>query len=152
MNIMKKITLGTLLTGALLLPQSTHASLALETANVTMNVALFSAITNLNDIILAASGTDGAQGTTYTGVATFDVESNGQVTIAIAGSDMVLGVDTLTTLYDLDATAGISVDTAAGVAHYAQHSVEISADLGLISAQAAGEYAGSFSVTISATI
>ena len=152
MNIMKKITLGTLLTGALLLPQPSHAELTNESANVTMNVALFAAITNLNDIILAASGTDGAQGTTYNGVATFGVESNGQVTIAIDGGDMVLGEDTLTTRYNLDSTDGVSVDTAAGVVHSAQHSVAISADLGLISEQAAGEYAGSFSVTVSATI
>jgi hypothetical protein len=38
MNIMKKITLGTLLTGALLLPQQSHAELTNESANVTMSV------------------------------------------------------------------------------------------------------------------
>jgi len=78
MNIMKKNSLSTLLTSALLLPQSTYASLTTGGVEVTMNLPLFASLTGLDDFSLNINtGVDGDGNSTYLGGDVFHLESNG---------------------------------------------------------------------------
>jgi hypothetical protein len=153
MNIMKKIALGTLLTGALVLPQSTHASLTTGGAEVTMNIPLFAKVTGVDDFALnLSSGTAGDVGAVYNGSDSFNVESNGQISITVDQVALTLaGSNSLAAVYDIDGI-GASITTTADEVHNAAHVVNASVTLPSIDGQEAGDYAASFTITIAAAV
>jgi hypothetical protein len=159
---MKKIALGTLLTGALVLPQSTHASLTTGKAEVTMNLPLFAKVTGLDDFALTlSSGRDGDVDAVYNGSDSFNVESNGQISITVNQADLALDgsnrrvnqadLNSIAAVYDIDGI-GASITTTADEVHNADHVVNASVKLTSIDGQKAGDYVASFTITISAAL
>lgn len=120
-----------------------------DSANVTMEVAQFASLTGLDDFVLTTTDPDGSAGAIYTGSDNFNLESNTQVRVNLAGGDMSNGVDSISTSYALDG-AGIVFDTEADSVHNASHSVSAAASLGAISAQKAGSYSSVITLTVSA--
>ncbi|WP_330925076.1 hypothetical protein [Candidatus Sororendozoicomonas aggregata] len=117
-------------------------------ANVSMNVALYASITGLDDFALSTSGTDGSADAVYSGSDTYNLESNGQVRVTLSGGDLTNGTDSVATSYSLDGSA-MTFDTVADSTHNQAHTVAASAQLGAISDQKAGAYAGAITLTVS---
>jgi hypothetical protein len=126
-----------------------HAALDSETATVNMSVGLFASLTGLEDFTLTTTDADGSAGAVYNGTDTFNVESNGQVRVALSGSDLVNGANSVATTYSMD-SAGTTFDTESNKVHNAAHTVSASATLGAISAQQAGAYSSVITLTVSA--
>ncbi|GAA4651040.1 hypothetical protein GCM10023116_33230 [Kistimonas scapharcae] len=127
---------------------SAMAELDSESATVSMDVALFASITNLDDFVLNPVSSDGAAGSIYSGSDTYNLESNGQVRVTLSGSDLSNGSDSISTAYALD-DSGLTFDTTADSVHNANHTVSADATLGNISAQKAGSYSGTITLTVS---
>ncbi len=119
-----------------------------ENATVSMNVALYAAIKDLDDFSLQTSDADGSAGAIYSGSDAFSVQSNGQVRVTLAGADLVSGANVITPDYALD-SSGLTFDTGLGV-HNQVHSISASAQLGEISDLEAGAYSGEITMTVSA--
>lgn len=126
-----------------------NAELDADTATVSLSVAQFASLTNLDDFVLTTVDADGSAGANYTGSDNFDLESNTQVRVSLSGGDMSNGIDTIPTSYDLD-DVGLIMDTTANSVHNASHVVSAEAILGAISAQQAGSYAAEITLTVSA--
>ena len=120
-----------------------------DSATVTMNVGLYASLTGLDNFVLSTSGSDGAEGAIYSGSDDFELESNGQVRVTLAGSDLSSGADSVSTSYDMD-NLGTTFDTASDSVHDASHTVSAEATLGDISDQKAGAYSADITVTVSA--
>ncbi len=114
----------------------------------TMTVALYASVTSLGTFALTTTGSDGSSGAVYSGSDSFNLESNGQVRVTVAGDNLTLGSDTVTTTYTLDDST-TTFDTTSDSVHNAAHTVEASATLGAISAQKAGDYTSSITLTVS---
>ena len=128
---------------------SAHATeLDSDSANVSMNVGLYASLTGLDDFSLSTSDANGEAGATYNGDDDFNLESNGQVHVSMSGGDLTNGSDSVSTSYSLD-SAGTAFDTETGLIHNASHNVSAQAVLGAISAQKAGSYSGSITITVS---
>ena len=128
---------------------SAHATeLDSDSANVSMNVGLYASLTGLDDFSLSTSDANGEAGATYNGDDDFNLESNGQVHVSMSGGDLTNGSDSVSTTYSLD-SASTAFDTETGVIHNASHNVSAQAVLGAISAQKAGSYSGSITITVS---
>lgn len=125
------------------------ADLDSDSATVSMNVGLFAALTGLDNFTLTTSDSDGSAGAVYSGSDSFNLESNGQVRVSLAGADLSNGSDDVSTAYNLDSN-GVTFDTAADLVHNSAHSVSADATLGAISAQAAGAYSSVITLTVSA--
>ncbi len=126
------------------------ANLDQETATVSMNVGLFAALTGLDDFVLTTTDPDGSAGAVYNGSDSFNLESNGQVRVALSGGNLKSAANTeVATTYALD-SAGITFDTTSNAVHNAAHSVSAQATLGAISAQEAGGYSSVITLTVSA--
>ncbi len=119
-----------------------------DSATVSMSVGLYASLTGLDDFSLSTSDADGEAGATYNGNDDFNLESNGQVHVSMSGGNLANGADSVATTYSLD-SASTAFDTAAGVIHNASHNVSAQAVLGAISAQKAGAYSGSITITVS---
>lgn len=124
------------------------ATLDSDSANVTMDVAKFASLTNLDDFVLTTTDPDGSAGAVYTGSDNFNLESNTQVRVSLSGGNMSNGSDSIATSYSID-SSGLIIDTAADSVHNASHSVSAAATLGDISAQKAGGYASVITLTVS---
>ena len=128
---------------------SAHAvELDSDSANVSMNVGLYASLTGLDDFSLSTSDANGEAGAIYNGDDDFNLESNGQVHVSMSGGDLSNGSDSVSTTYSLD-SASTAFDTETGVIHNASHNVSAQAVLGAISAQKAGSYSGSITITVS---
>ena len=125
------------------------ANLDSDTATVSMTIGLYASLTGLDDFTLSTSGTDGAASAVYTGSDSFNLESNGQVRVAVSGSDLSNGSDTVSTVFALD-SSGTTFDTTADSVHNSAHSIAATATLGAISAQQAGAYSSTITLTVSA--
>lgn len=137
------------LTTALILSHGAQAQLDSDSATVSMSVAQFAALTNLDDFVLTTSDVDGAAGSVYTGSDEYNLESNTQVRISLSGGDLSNGVDSVSTSYDLDGS-GLIMETATDSVHNGTHTVSAAATLGAISAQKAGAYSADITLTVSA--
>ncbi len=124
------------------------ADLDNASANVSMNVALYASITNLDDFALSTNDTDGSANAVYSGSDTYNLESNGQVRVTLSGGDLTNGTDSVSTSYALDGS-GMTFDTTADSTHNSTHTVAASAVLGSISDQKSGAYAGAITLTVS---
>jgi hypothetical protein len=120
-----------------------------DSATVSMNVGLFASLTGLDNFTLTTSDTDGAAGAVYSGSDSFNLESNGQVRVTLAGGDLSNGADSVSTAYAMD-DSGTTFDTVADSVHNASHTVSASATLGNISSQKAGAYSSEITITVSA--
>ncbi len=147
MNTFKKVAIASALIA--LTNTASASSLDSDSATVSMNVGLFAALTGLDDFSLSTSDADGSAGAVYSGSDSFNLESNGQVRVTLAGNDLSNGADSVSTSYSLD-SAGLTFDTAADSVHNASHSVAASATLGNISGQKAGAYSAQITITVSA--
>ncbi|MFK7864778.1 MAG: hypothetical protein AB8B95_11205 [Pseudohongiellaceae bacterium] len=126
------------------------AALDQDTATVRMNVGLFASLTGLEDFVLTTQDTDGSAGAVYSGADTFNLESNGQVRVSMAGADLASSNGSkVATEFNLD-EKGLTFDTESDKVHNSQHSVAASATLGAISAQQAGAYSSVITLTVSA--
>ena len=126
------------------------ANLDQDTATVSMNVGLFAALTGLDDFVLTTTDPDGSAGAVYNGNDSFNLESNGQVRVALSGGNLEsAGGTEVATTYALD-SSGTTFDTASNSVHNASHSVSAQATLGAISAQEAGGYSSVITLTVSA--
>ena len=144
-NLVTAIALASTLVAA-----PTFANLDQDTANVTMSVGLFASITGLDDFVLTTNDPDGSAGAVYEGADNFNLESNGQVRVALTGGNLKSGAGTeVATSYALDST-GLTFDTESNKVHNAAHSVSAAATLGEISAQEAGGYSSIITLTVSA--
>ncbi|WP_330925148.1 hypothetical protein [Candidatus Sororendozoicomonas aggregata] len=133
----------------LVIPINTSANeLNDASSSVSMNVGLYASISGLDDFSLTTSGTDGSANAIYSGSDTYQLESNGQIRVTLTGSDLSNGSDSISTNYSLDGS-GLTFDTAADSAHNASHSISATATLGEISAQKAGSYTGTITITVS---
>ena len=145
-TMMKRIAL---VAAAGSLALSAHAvELDSDSANVSMNVGLYASLTGLDDFSLSTSDANGEAGAIYNGDDDFNLESNGQVHVSMSGGDLSNGSDSVSTTYSLD-SASTAFDTETGVIHNASHNVSAQAVLGAISAQKAGSYSGSITITVS---
>ena len=145
-TMMKRIAL---VAAAGSLALSAHAvELDSDSANVSMNVGLYASLTGLDDFSLSTSDANGEAGAIYNGDDDFNLESNGQVHVSMSGGDLTNGSDSVSTTYSLD-SASTAFDTETGVIHNASHNVSAQAVLGAISAQKAGSYSGSITITVS---
>lgn len=147
---MKKLTSSIVLIGAMIVSPA-FASLDEDTATVSMDIALFAAVTGLDNFVLSISTTDvsGGAGAVYSGSDTYRLESNGQVRVSLSGNDLSNGSDSVATSYALD-SSGISFDTTEGVVHNSEHTVSAEAILGDVSAQKAGAYSSVITLTVAA--
>jgi len=143
---MKKLALATII-GALAF--NAQAELDSDSATVSMNVGLYASITGLDDFSLSTSDADGSAGATYSGSDDFNLESNGQVRVSMSGGDLSNGSDSVSTSYALD-SGSTTFDTTADSVHNSSHNVSAQAVLGAISAQKAGAYSGSITITVAA--
>ena len=144
--IMKKVALATIAGSLAFSAQAVE--LDSDSATVSMNVGLYASLTGLDDFSLSTSDADGEAGATYNGDDDFNLESNGQVHVSMSGGNLTNGSDSVATSYSLD-SAGTAFDTTTGVIHNASHNVSAQAVLGAISAQKAGSYSGSITITVS---
>ena len=135
---------------ALVVAGAAHAATQLDqkSATVSLAVAPFAAITNLNNIVLTTTGTSGAAGAVYSGSGGYHLESNSQVSVSLTGGNLSNGTSQIATSYDLDGS-GMTYNTAANSVHNADHTIDASATLGAISAQQAGNYSSVITVTVS---
>ena len=120
-----------------------------KSANVSLDVGKYAAITNLDDFVLTTTDVSGAAGAVYTGSDSFNLESNTQVHVSVSGGDLSNGSNSIPTSYNLNG-AGMQFDTAADSVHNGAHTIAASAQLGAISAQKAGGYSSVITVTVSA--
>jgi hypothetical protein len=125
------------------------AQLDQDSAVVSMDVALFAAISGLDDFVLTTTDTSGEAGAVYAGSDTYRLESNGQVRVTLTGDNLSNGVDSVETAYALD-NSGMTFDTQVDRVHNAEHSVSAVATLGDISSQKAGAYSSEIVLTVSA--
>ncbi|MBV1873393.1 MAG: hypothetical protein KUG80_01335 [Gammaproteobacteria bacterium] len=144
--IMKKVALATIAGSLAFSAQAVE--LDSDSATVSMNVGLYASLTGLDDFSLSTSDADGEAGATYNGDDDFNLESNGQVHVSMSGGNLTNGSDSVATSYSLD-SASTAFDTTTGVIHNASHNVSAQAVLGAISAQKAGSYSGSITITVS---
>ena len=144
--IMKKVALATIAGSLAFSAQAVE--LDSDSATVSMNVGLYASLTGLDDFSLSTSDADGEAGATYNGDDDFNLESNGQVHVSMSGGNLTNGSDSVATSYSLDG-ASTAFDTTTGVIHNASHNVSAQAVLGAISAQKAGSYSGSITITVS---
>ncbi|MCH8843561.1 MAG: hypothetical protein IID61_11380 [SAR324 cluster bacterium] len=119
-----------------------------DSATVSLNVGLFAAIVGLGDFALQTSDADGSEGAVYGGSDSFTVKSNGAIHVTVAGSDLSKGLNSISTTYALDGS-GAAFDTLSGV-HNQAHTVSVSATLGDIDDQEAGQYSAGLTITVSA--
>lgn len=120
-----------------------------KSATVSMDVGRYAAITGLDDFVLHTNDVSGAAGAVYSGADEFFLESNSQVHVTLTGGDLTNGKDSVPTSYNLDG-ADMQFDTAADSVHAGAHKVAAAAKLGAISAQKAGGYASTITITVSA--
>jgi hypothetical protein len=146
--INRKIVTAIALASSLVAAPS-FAQLDQDSATVSMNVGLFASLTGLDNFTLTTTDADGSAGAVYNGSDSFNLESNGQVRVALSGGDLSAGDDSVATSYSLD-SAGTTFDTATNSVHNAAHTVAASATLGAISAQKAGAYSSVITLTVSA--
>lgn len=118
-----------------------------STASVCMSVDVRASITGLNDIAMFAQGEDGQSGALYRGVATFTLEANAPVELTVTQISLVNGVAALTTSVDIDG-GGPSYRTSGTGSHFAQHDITVTARLGAISDQLAGQYSAQAILTV----
>ncbi len=145
---MKKLTSSIVLIGAMIVSPA-FASLDEDTATVSMDIALFAAVTGLDNFVLSTTDVSGGAGAVYSGSDTYRLESNGQVRVSLSGNDLSNGSDSVATSYALD-SSGISFDTTEGVVHNSEHTVSAEAILGDVSAQKAGAYSSVITLTVAA--
>lgn len=122
-----------------------------DAARVCMDVAVRAEITGLDDIKLSTSensgARDGDQGASYTGIDSFFLESNAPVRVFISAAPLSNGLDTLETLYEID-RGNDSLETDSSGSHAQFHELKVSATLGAISEQLAGQYSSSLVLTV----
>jgi len=147
---MKKSNLiaAALFTGAFMTAPA-FAALDSDSAKINMKVGLYAALTGLDDFTLSTTDADGSAGAVYSGTDEFNLESNGQVRVNVEGRNLANGKDSVETAFDLDGI-GETMDTASASVHNATHKVSAQAKLGEISAQQAGAYSSTITLTVSA--
>lgn len=125
------------------------AELDTGAAQASANVAIFAAITELDNFALAATGIDGAANATYAASEPFHLESNAPVRLTIAASSMTNGSDTISTIYRFENGTAL-LETEADSVHDQEHSLNVTSELGEISDQRAGDYAANVLITVTA--
>lgn len=145
---MKKL-ISSLVLGGAMIASPAFAALDEDSATVSMDVALYAAVTGLDDFVLSTTATSGGAGAVYGGSDTYRLESNGQVRVSLSGGDLSNGSDTVPTTYALD-NSGVSFDTTVDVVHNADHTISAEAILGDISSQKAGGYSALITLTVAA--
>ncbi len=118
-----------------------------KSATVSMDIALYASLTGLDSVDLMTPDTNGDQGAVYVGVENYQLESNGQVRVTVAGSNLKFGDTTVITKYALDGL-GLTYMTEPNQVHLDDHSVSVSAALGEHADHSNG-YSGTMAVTVS---
>lgn len=119
-----------------------------DSAMVCMSVGLTASLTDLDDFSLLPTSTDGAAGSIYTGHDDFHLESNGEVAVLVEGSYLQHGDQNnrVTANYTIDGSSDLFTTT--DTVHSSQHQLQASVRLGAISAQKAGDYSGTVTLTV----
>ena len=135
-----------------------------ESANVSMDVALYASITGLDDIVLTTTnGVEGDGSIHYTASEDFNLESNGQVVVSVVGSTMnhasLPEADTgySNFFYSVDGGTAVNTNTqgsaqfttASNSTHNSVHNLSLTRTTGTISGVLAGEHRGTLSITVS---
>jgi len=140
-----------------------HAdSLDSDSARVSLEIAKFAQVTNLEDFSLSLEGsTDGAANAFYSGSVTYNLESNTGVSVVLTPANLSNGSDSVSTNYDIDiggngvdsvnliASNLLTFDTTAGQVNNSSHVIGARAQLGAISDQKAGAYSADITMTVS---
>lgn len=119
-----------------------------KSAEVTMSVAKYAKISELNNFVLLPVSEDGAAEAIYSGSDTFRLEANCPVTMSVAGGNLSNGRQELRTRYQIDQNGSTFISS--DPMHDRQHSVDATAQLGNISEQEAGGYRANITITVSA--
>ncbi len=127
--------------------QSTNKLLDRDKAKVCMSISVRASIAGLEDFELGTDAFSGAAGAAYEGGDFFELETNWPVYLMISGQPLSLGATSLATDYTLDGKRG-SVAIGGNGSHKGIHEIRASTQLGDISAQLAGEYAGAITITV----
>jgi len=119
-------------------------------AQASANVAIFAAITQLDNFVLENNiGVDGAANASYAANEPFHLESNAQVRLTLTSEDLTNGDDTINTAYAFE-NGLTALDTEADSVHNQGHLILATGVLGEISDQRAGDYAANVLITVSA--
>lgn len=122
-----------------------------DAARVCLDIGVRAEIRGLEDIELSLAGNqgrrDGDEGAQYAGVDTFFLESNAPVRVLVSAGPLSNGLDVLATNYAIDNGAAI-FETKSNRGHSQEHQLNVTAQLGEISAQLAGEYRSTLVLTV----
>lgn len=122
-----------------------------DAARVCLDIGVRAEIRGLEDIELSLADNqdrrDGDEGARYTGVDAFFLESNAPVRVLVSAGPLSNGLDVLTTNYEIDNSAAI-FETKSNRGHSQEHQLNVSAQLGEISSQLAGEYRSTLVLTV----
>jgi len=134
--------------GALMVGQTGFSNqLDTDSATVSLSVGKYAEITGLDDFALSlTTGADGAMGSEYGGSDQFSVESNCPILVAVTGTDLAMGSNSISTSYKLD---GEDSFQTLGM-HNSSHTISATAELGNVSSQEAGAYSSEVTITVSA--
>jgi len=120
-------------------------------ATVCFSIGVYASLTGLDDFVLTPMGADGGNGSLYSGKDVFHLQSNGPVRVRATGSGLYNGDMHIETIYQID-SGGSLMDTTPLQTHQGNHTLHAMAILGRISDQAAGEYAGQVTLTVTPQI
>jgi len=122
-----------------------------DDATVCFSIGVYASLTGLDDFTLTPMGQDGATGSLYSGDDLFQLQSNGPVRVRATGSGLYNGDMHIETIYQIDG-GGSLMDTTPLQTHEGEHTLQAMAILGNISDQAAGQYAGQVTLTVTPQI
>ncbi len=125
------------------------ADLDTSSSEASLNVAVYAAITGLDDFTMSTTDSSGAANASYSATESFNVESNAQVRLSLSAGNLENGSDAVTTVYAIDG-GSTTLDTAADSVHNSSHTITATGTLGEISDQKAGDYAADVTLTVSA--
>lgn len=116
-------------------------------AMVIMHVDLYASISGLGSFQLSSSDIGGSANALYTAAESFTLETNGEVSVQVTGTNLENPTGQISTTYILDDN-GPSFNTQPDSVHLQQHTLGIEAQLGNISDQRAGTYNSSITLTV----
>lgn len=118
-----------------------------DQATVCLNIAARAFIVGLNDFSLTTTDLSGNAGSVYQGSTNFFLESNSPVRIQFGNGTLSNQESTVSVNYTIDGLAN-NFDTAGTGQHSGEHTLTATVELGRISNQIAGDYAGTVTLTV----
>jgi len=110
-----------------------------DSATICMSVGLQASLTGLDSMVLNNMGVDGAAGTVYQNSDTFQLETNGGVSIVASSQPLYYNGYEINTFYLLDGQL-YTISTQDNELHNSSHTLTAIAQLGQISSQLSGQY------------